>query len=520
MKILFLVFSFIACAISSLGQVIQNDCTVEGGIVYGGQRFLAQRIIINNSDTPTAYAANKVEIKNGVSGRSGLPWDYVERVEIVQALNGSTLGSLHPGTGTGTVTVRISYQVPAYSQGKLEVWLTLKSVVPGGLKFQAQCKVNDTDVDYTNHPAATFTVGAPDGLQVSSLDIHNQEVFGGQRFLAQKLKLSDNDADPYSVNVGSVVIKNVPAKDALGENYFAKIEIQAESNGSIVGQTTSLWGINGTGVRIPLSGVKVEDDSSIVLQVWVTLRKTVPPDRYIKLETEVWHSEGAEEFAESSGAGPAEFTTKEPGGLEATDVTGRGDSIFGGTTAMVQRFKLQHRYPNDPNDVVVTGFKVRNEASDPQLSSSYVDGIEMRTEDGTSVAKTTSVGGFTGGGVFLPANFTVKPGSPVVLEVWLFLKESTPEGKKVRIKTTISQRVGTKPLNDVTVSTQATFVTAVDHPPQVDFSWNPRKPKWSDEIEFDPSWSDPQDPRGRDPIVYSRWDFGDGKTVEQDGPPE
>jgi len=309
-----------------------------------------------------------------------------------------------------------------------------------------------------------------------------------------------------------------------------EIQIHRTIDGKVLGLLkTGFAGLSASGVSVPLGGTGVTeadltvlDDTDLELEVWVTLVAQVPEGRTLRLSGVVYHTEGGISYYSErmEVAGPT-FTTRSAGGLMGTDITGRGTWIFAGMTSLVQRIKLEPRYPGDPNDVLLTSIVIKNISPADPISDAHVSKIEVKTEEGSLVASTTTISGLRATGVSLSCNYLVKAGTSVVLEIYFTLKSDVPVGRKLRAETEVKHSSGGQAFTTGPIRSAVEFTSAVDYPHLVDFTWAPATPKWDERVTFTPSVSDdPRDPVGRDPIVYSRWDFGDGQKVERNGPPE
>ncbi|MEN3009385.1 MAG: PKD domain-containing protein, partial [Candidatus Bipolaricaulaceae bacterium] len=344
------------------------------------------------------------------------------------------------------------------------------------------------------------------------------------------MRLADGDHNPYPVRLRSVFVRNTAeARTILSEVYIKAIEVRRARDQKVFGRATTVAGLNSGGISISLGGTGVSeadltipDDDELELEIWVTLGSGVPKDRALRLEGVVYHSEGGLLYPGRLEwlIGPT-FTTRAAGGLVGTDITGRGSWIFAGATSLVQRIKLEPRYPNDPNDVLLTQIIIKNASAATPIGDGHVSKIEVKTAEGSLVAQITSISGLLTTGVKLSCNYLVKAGISLILEVYFTLKPDVPVGRKLRVETEVKQRSDGLDLTTGPIRSEVEFTTAINYPHVVDFSFTPRSPRWDETVTFTPNVTDdPRDPVNRDSIVYSRWEFGDGKVAEQDGPPE
>ena len=509
--------------------------------IWGGQRFMIARLFIDNTGSSTEHELSSITVRN--TAARPLAGDFLAKIEIVRPSDGKKLAEMTTLTNFATpsgVTLSLSprHKTPAYAESVLEVWITLKESteakpLPPDRAIELGVSVPPPTTVRLPATRSTFTVGNPDpGLNyVEALRLEDGAVFGGLPFLALRFRLVDNDPDPYPVKLKSIRIKNIAdPRTILADSYVKEIQIRRTIDGKVLGLLkTGFAGLSAGGVSVPLGGTGVTeadltvlDDTDLELEVWVTLVAQVPEGRTLRLSGVVYHTEGGISYYSErmEVAGPT-FTTRSAGGLMGTDITGRGTWIFAGMTSLVQRIKLEPRYPGDPNDVLLTSIVIKNVSPADPISDAHVSKIEVKTEEGSLVASTTTISGLRATGVSLSCNYLVKAGTSVVLEIYFTLKADVPVGRKLRAETEVKHSSGGQAFTTGPIRSAVEFTSAVDYPHLVDFTWAPATPKWDERVTFTPSVSDdPRDPVGRDPIVYSRWDFGDGQKVERNGPPE
>ncbi len=511
--------------------------------IYREQRFLAARFEVNNLTVGTSRTVSRVDVRN-IGDVIKLEGSYIARIEIIRARDGNRLGERTTGFGNFTSTtawVEIttsSYNtISAYSLEAYEIWITLRGDTPTGhhLKLAAQVRLTGTSYDVV-HPvwgeAPRFVVGSPAGLEkVQNVALDAGRVFSGQRFLAQRIEVGDDDLDPYNVNVESFVIQNVANSGArLAETQIAKIEVRRARDGALLGEITDASGFNAGGVRIPPVGTAignniVVDDTSEMLEIWVTLKTGVPHGRTLRLQTTIWHTEGG--FLSGPViAGNATFETgPEAGeGFEtATSATISDRTVAQGARFLAQRLDLRDNDP-DPYNVTISSLMIRNHVPDNPLADQHVAKIEVRRKsDDALLGEVADPVGLSLAGVRVAtsANNLVPDDTSVELEIWITLKDTAPTGRKLRLETVVWHTEGTATKSTTELVGPATFTTAINRAPVVqDFSWTPANPTWEQEVTFTPGTI--TDPDG-DPIVYSKWDFGEGaqpRIVERDGPPQ
>lgn len=505
--------------------------TLEGGSVYRGQRFLAARVTVDGSAVPLSFTISHAVVKN-VASAPTLSGAYVARIEVRRAEDGALLGEQTSATElakfatTGTlVPTTANNSVTAYSQLSLEIWVTLKTDAPLGHQIALGTALNSgiklrcQDTDFTAgkpENAPTFFVRATDlGISAETVALVSRGVVPGQTFLAQRVRLVDNDEDPYDVVLGSVLVRN-GAENPLAEQHVAKIEVKRRADGALLGSTTDLSGFNTTGVRISFAANNlISDDTTVELELYVTLRETAPLDRKIKLSTQIWYNEGGASLTTSSLDGPATFTVIGPQGLETinnTTTPPADRNVYPGQAFLAQKLYLEDK-DDDPYSVTLTRVLIKNLSTGTVMEDRNVAKIEVRDAAGRLLGETTSISGLTTSGVWvnLTANNLVSDDKSLTIEIWVSLKSDVPSGKKftagARIEHSEGGQTFTKP--ETFRSSEVEFTTATDGARTVNFTYTPEKPKWSDEITFTPSVSPATG------IVYARWDFGDGTIIER-----
>ncbi|MEM3485950.1 MAG: PKD domain-containing protein [Candidatus Methanomethyliaceae archaeon] len=502
--------------------------------VFAGERFLAGRLLINASETPFDLTLSELRVRNGgvwplLSGR------YISSIEVRRASDNALLGQQTSAielekfcTDQGTpVSLTANNVVPAYAQMWLEIWVTLKPDAPTGHKIKLQgdenLKISGTYINVSNSgPSCTVKVKEEGEvwLDVQNDDeVKNGGAVPGQRFLAQRLILTDDDADPYNVSLSSVLIKNIAA-NPLAEQHIALIELRRTDTDSTIGSSSSASGLSTTGIRIPLS-TTVFDDTMVKVEIWITLRDTAPitiPERQIKLLSQVWYTEGGvSEPTPSDGVEGPVFDVVGPGGLEAIEKTivAPGDRrVYPGQTFLAHVLKLQDD-DRDPYNVTLQRILVKNLSVTSQVQDQHVAGIEIRDSTGKLLGQAATISGLTttGVGISTVANNTIIDDKSLTVEIWITLKSDVPAGRKIILGARVEHTEGgenfSKPAEPAFLSSEVEFTTATDGARTVNFTYSPDKPKWSDEITFTPSVSPTTG------IVYARWEFGDGFIVER-----
>jgi PKD repeat protein len=301
-----------------------TNLELTGGQVFSRQRFLAQRIqVVDNDVAPFDVTTTSVVVKNVADGTVRLAENQIALIELVRARDGALMGSVSGASGLNAGGVRVTAGannvVVDDTTEAIEIWVTLQSSVPDDRVVQLQTTVWHTEdatvfgtvtgsgAEFATGPA----VGAGFETATSSAELTSRTVLSGGRFLAQRLVLTDSDADPYDVTVTSVMIRNVVGDNWLADQNVARLEVRRKSDGALLGEVVDPVGLSLAGVRLTASANgTVADDSTVTLEIWVTLKVTAPAGRKLKLESIVWHAEGVAPFQTAALAGPAIFTTK------------------------------------------------------------------------------------------------------------------------------------------------------------------------------------------------------------------
>ncbi len=548
--VLFVLLSLLAVTTLGATPTIENDPSVQDATVYGGQRFLAQRITIRNTTTDELGGIGKITLgevliyNELLEARGGLHGRYVDEIEVVRARDNRVLGRERDeqelavfGTAVdgdpAAVAIAVGdEEVDPQAKLELEIWITLQDhqePPPGGkeIKLGVQVELEGEHIiddryraDYDEAAAAVFTVGDPAGFEVEDpRPLDGDAVFGGQEFLAQEIELRDDDDDLYDVFINSLIVANTSTSDRLAEQHVEKIEIRRRSDGEKLGEVegNDIRGLNAGGVRITTDDFRVPDDTGVVLQIWVTLGDDPPMGRNLRLSTVVWHTEGGVLFSTRKLMGP-EFSTMTPGGLVGEDATRQSGIAFSGHRFLAQRIQLAHKHPNDPHDVRITEIRVKNVTTSANpVWDAHVDRIEVRREDDTLVGRTTNVSGLRRDGVSINTDHVVEAGEEAFLKIWVTLTEDAPSGRSILLETAIDHRSDGYVFADqdaVRVTSQAEYSTM-----ELDFTWHPDEPGWDEEVTFSPSDAI-MDADGRVEQLEFRWDFGDGTRVKTTTGPE
>ncbi|GAB4309183.1 MAG: hypothetical protein Kow0097_10130 [Candidatus Bipolaricaulota bacterium] len=515
---------------------IAFDGSVLDADVYRGERFLAGRIEVDAEEVPFETTISRLLLVNVAAGTK-LSGTYVAGIEVRRASDGALLGEateteIAKLTTTGTaITPSSNNKVPAYSTVFLEIWVTLKGDAPTGHNLKLEASVRCGGKDFAAGEGPLFTVGQPEGFEeLENLELTGGRVFSRQRFLAQRIRVVDDDFDPYDVRIDSIVVQNVAtAETRLADTQIASIEIVRARDGAVMGSVTSVSGLNSGGVRITTGANNiVRDDTSEVIELWVTLKDTVPHGRVIQLRTVVWHTEDTKTFGKPEAPDVldgAEFTTgpeedNAKGFDQAKTVDMANRTVFQGVRFLAQRLDLRDD-DLDPYDVVITSLMIRNAEAASPLADQHVARIEVRRKsDGELLGEITNPVGLSLAGVRVVTgeNNVVLDDTSVELQIWVTLTNTSPAGRKLKLETIVWHTEGTATFQTGALAGPATFTTDIGTPPTgVDFSWEPAAPTWQDEVTFTPA-AGIKDPEGDITKATFRWNFGDGRTRTTTGP--
>lgn len=448
-----------------------TNLALDGGQVYSGQRFLAQRIEVKDTDVaPFDVSVTSLVIQNAVVPAERLAENHVVRVEVVRARDGALMGFVSSSTGLNGGGVRVttssSNVVTDDSAETLEIWVTLGASVPDGRKVQLKSVIWHSEDSTTfgwvlPDPGPEFVTGPAEGqgleTATTSTELTSRTVLSGGRFLAQQLVLTDSDADPYDVTVASVMIRNVVGDNWLADQNVARLEVRRKSDGALLGEVVDPVGLSLAGVRVTASANNiVRDDSTVTLEIWVTLKLTAPAGRKLELESIVWHAEGVATFQTAALAGPAIFTTKV------------------GTPPSNVDFTWTPAAPKYNQEITFT----------PAATIADPEG---------AIAKATYSWNFGDGGT---ASTT---GTAAV-------KHTYTTGGSFSVILTVTGEAG--------LSSSKTNAVAVEGPPNVvptaSFTWTPQAPAQAQTVTFTSTVTDSDQPAG---VAFTyAWDFGDTAT--------
>ncbi|MEM2832692.1 MAG: PKD domain-containing protein [Candidatus Caldarchaeum sp.] len=292
----------------------------------------------------------------------------------------------------------------------------------------------------------TLTVG----WVVESLPLAGATVYSTQRFVAQKIRLADKDADSEAVTLSKVKVKNT---GTAADTQFVKLEVrQGGENGALLVETTNLTGFK-TGLTLtPTAHNVVPDDGALEIWIWVTLAgpEKTEDNKTLTLETAFTYSEGR-----TSGDTPP---------LQGPSFTIRLNR------PPVVDFSWSPESPTWQDTITFT----------PQVSDPDNDRlVHFEWDFGDRTEKV----------------ITASP-QPV--------QHRYPEGGEFQVTLTVKDEKGL-----VSTKTKTLNVTPrPNYPPTVDFSWEPSQPLVNQAVVFIPQVDDPD----RDTPFSYRWEFGPKAT--------
>ncbi len=322
--------------------------------------------------------------------------------------------------------------------------------------------------------------------------------------LVQTIEVSDKDVNADKPSITRIWVQNQgTASDAELESITVKV------NGTIVNTFNAFAGFSTTGVWLDIADKQLDDDGELTIQILYRVGD-LTPGHTLRPRVKIEASEGGKGPYETPNVDfPTAVELRDPGLEYAEDIAQDSATVYTGQRFCAQKIRLDDQDEND-DGVTINPVVVKNlgSATGTDVGTDVVK-IEIRNAAGDLLGETDDTSGFKGGGVTIPtlSNNTVADDGQV--ELWIWVTIASPEravvGHTVKLQTTVfHQEDGAS--YQAQVTSAATFTIAVNHRPQVDFSWSPEDPKWSDEITFTPSASDPDN----DELVRYEWDFGDG----------
>lgn len=355
----------------------------------------------------------------------------------------------------GEANVAIEYRVsPLATTGR-----TLRPEVRVGTYEPPTTEDPDLTPTYATPPLtypAAVTIYPAGFERVENLAIDPTTVYSTQRFVAQKIKLEDKDANTNGVTINRVRVKNI---GTAADTQFTKLEVRrAGADGALLKETTNVSGFHGTGIVLtPTANNTVADDSSVEIWIWLTLAgpdKTLP-DRTVRLETTFFFTEGTVQG-------------------DTAHLRGTSFTIGRNNPPVVQDFTWSPANPQYGQEITFTPGTITDPDGDQIVYSkwNFGEGADPRYVERSGPPQSTKTK-YPDGGTF---------------NVTLLVRDAKGlEGSKTK---------------------QISVTPRPNQPPTVDFSWAPAQPIAGQPVTFTATVTDPDNDT---PFTYA-WTFGDGGT--------
>ena len=507
----------------------------------------ANEIYIRNLGTASGDEIHQIQVKAGTT-------TLVTITQPDALFDNFNAGMTIPFTTTKLVaddddlTVKIYYEIGTPVDGH-----TLRPVV----KIQGKENTVDYWSDEVTYPdsIALYQPGFETVENVTPPE--GGTAYSGQRLLAQKIRLVDQDENDDNVVIGPIVVKNQGT--ARETTDVVKIEVWRKDPGAdeiLLGETTDLAGLRTAGVTIPTPSDNVVTDkpagAETFLYIYVTIAEPeqMTAGRTVQLNTRVLHTETSvsydkdalsnqwtltinhrpvpnftfEKLSTASVEPKADFTYEDTIQFNGTATDPDGDEItawswdFGdGTTSDAQN--PTHRYPNGgtfevtltvTDDKGLTGSVTKTiEVEGPPNQPPTIDAINA---DPANPAVDEDV--------HFSADITdpdQPAGTPFDYE-WDFGDGATStsanpthsfaEKKAYTVTLTVTDAQGAE-------ATATKTISVGNEPPVANFTWTPATPNTGEEVEFTDTSTDPDT---SDTIEEWAWNFGDGATSTAENP--
>ncbi|MFC2099922.1 PKD domain-containing protein [Candidatus Bipolaricaulota bacterium] len=517
---------------------------------------------------PYNVTSNSFAVENVADATTRLAENQIAKIELVRARDGALMGEITNTSGLNAGGVRVltpfANLASDDTEEVVEVWVTLKTSVPHERIIQLRTTVWHTEnakifgfLHNAGPDSAEFETGPAVGQgfeEAATTTLTSQEVFQGARFLAQRLRLEDDDYDPYDVPITSVMVRNMAPNSRLADTNVARLEVRRKSDGALMGEFVDPVGLSLAGVRvIILANDLVPDDSTVELEVWITLKPTIPLGRKLQLESIVWHTEGTVTFQTDPLVGPAAFTTAEGDPPTNVDFTWAPvDPSFEDEITFTPAANI-----GDPEGAIANatfawdfgdGSAIEQTTGTAAVTHTYAGGgtfdvtLSVTGEDGLTSTKTNEVA------VEGPPNaapeideITATPANPAISEqvdfaatitdadqpeatafdyAWSFGDAddttSTEAEPSFTYDTAGTYTVTLTVTDEAANTATATIEVSVGNeaPTLTGLTANPVTSNTGDAVAFAAQgYADDDD----DPVGEYRWDFGDGTTTTTDG---
>ncbi|MCD5408440.1 PKD domain-containing protein [Candidatus Bipolaricaulota bacterium] len=323
--------------------------------------------------------------------------------------------------------------------------------------------------------------------------------------LAQTIEVHDNDVNGNQPWITRIWVQNQgTAEDGELESITVKV------NGAIINTFNAFAGFATTGVWLNIAVQQLNDDGKLTVQILYRVGNIIPGHTLRpRVKVEAYEPAGTGPYETVAVDFPTAIELRDPGLEYVEDIGQDSATVYTGQRFCAQKIRLDDQDEND-DGVTINPVVIKNlgSATGTDAGTDVVK-IEVRTAAGDLLGETEDTAGFNTGGVTISTlqNNTVADDGQV--ELWIWVTIAAPEvadaGHTVKLQTTVfHQEDGAT--YQAQITSAATFTIAINHRPQVDFSWTPADPKWSDTITFTPDASDPDG----DALVEFVWDFGDG----------